>query len=72
MIETLLRSPTFHKGVQRVHKTVHQLQHGKPPEYHGGSSIEPSEEAGKGMKHFFELFWDEVKSGHKPGLKNKK
>ncbi|KIV78416.1 hypothetical protein PV11_10135 [Exophiala sideris] len=40
LIETLLNSPSFHRGVQKVHKTVHQLQHGKPPEYYGGTHIE--------------------------------
>jgi hypothetical protein len=26
----------------------------------------------KSIKHFFELFWEELKTGHKPEPKNKK
>ena len=103
----LLRSPSFHRGVQKVHKTVHQLQHGKPPEYYGGTHIDrmlytmsphftlrtrPSphlvpfvwktddsyicstaeREAGRGVKNFFKLFWEELKTGHKPEPPTKK
>ena len=32
----LLRSPLFHRIVQRAHKQVHNLRHGKPPEEMGG------------------------------------
>jgi len=72
LIETLLRSPSFHRGVQKVHKTVHQLQHGKPPEYYGGTHIDPEREAGRGVKNFFKLFWEELKTGHKPEPPTKK
>jgi len=67
LIDMLLRSPSFHRGVQRVHKTVHQIQHGKPPEYHSGTHIDSEKEASQGVKHFFKLLWDELKTGHKPG-----
>ncbi|KAK5075957.1 hypothetical protein LTS08_002466 [Lithohypha guttulata] len=65
LVETLLRSPTFHRSVQKIHKQVHQLQHGKPPEYHGGTNLEDPA-AGSGVKNFVKLFWEELKSGHKP------
>ncbi|KAJ4518135.1 hypothetical protein HRR76_000248 [Exophiala dermatitidis] len=72
LIDMLLRSPSFHKGVQKVHKTVHQIQHGKPPEYYGGTHIDSEHEAKQGLGHFFKLFWDELKSGHKPQPPTKK
>jgi hypothetical protein len=41
------------------------MQHGKPPEYpQGGTNIEPENKMG--VKKLVELFWEEVKSGHKP------
>lgn len=36
----LLASPTFHRGVRRVHKKVHELQHGKDPAEMGGTNID--------------------------------
>jgi len=72
LIETLLRSPSFHRGVQKVHKTVHHLQHGKPPEYYGGTHIDPEQEASRGVKNFFKLFWEELKTGHKSEPPTKK
>lgn len=65
LVETLLRSPAFHRSVQKVHKQIHQLQHGKPPEYYGGTNLEEPAREG-GLKSLFKLFWEELKSGHKP------
>lgn len=72
LIDTLLRSPAFHRGVQKVHKQVHQFQHGKPPEYYGGTNLESPEVKNGGVKKFVELFLDELKTGHKPQPKGKK
>lgn len=71
LVETLLRSPAFHKSVQKVHKQIHHLQHGKPPEYYGGTNLEDPASNG-GVKNFVKLFWEELKSGHKPEPPKKK
>ncbi|KAJ9654631.1 hypothetical protein H2198_006377 [Neophaeococcomyces mojaviensis] len=71
LVDTLLRSPAFHRGVQKVHKQIHQLQHGKPPEHYGGTNLEEPGRNG-GVKSFIALFWEELKSGHRPDSKNKK
>jgi len=70
LVQTLLRSPAFHRGVEKVHKNVHRLRHGKLPEDMGGTNVD--EPKGKGVKHFFELLWEELKTGHRPESKNKK
>lgn len=67
LVETLLRSPAFHRGVQKVHKQIHQFQHGKPPEHYGGTNLEDPTKTGNGsIKNFAKIFWEELKSGHKP------
>lgn len=55
MVQALLRSPTFHRGVEKVAKRVHQARHGKPPEEMGGMNIDRE---GPG---FLDHFMDEVK-----------
>ncbi|KAI9707559.1 MAG: hypothetical protein M1836_000520 [Candelina mexicana] len=55
----LLASPAFHRAVQRVHKKVRQIQHGKDPEDMGGTNIDstdPSE-----TKKFIHYYIDELK-----------
>jgi hypothetical protein len=36
----LLRNPSFHRGVQGIHKQIHRLKHGKPPEELGGTELD--------------------------------
>ncbi|KJF61564.1 uncharacterized protein CIMG_11201 [Coccidioides immitis RS] len=52
----LLASPTFHRAVRRVHKSIQDLRHGKAPEDMGGTNIDKP-----GIKHFFQLFRDELR-----------
>ncbi|KAL6235745.1 hypothetical protein BDW75DRAFT_239841 [Aspergillus navahoensis] len=62
----LLRSPTFHRMVGRVHGKVHRLRHGTPPEDMGGTNIDNIGPA----KQFFQYFKEEIKEqlkGKKPG-----
>lgn len=40
----LLSSPTFHRGVAKVAKTVHKIQHGTPMEELGGTKLEREHE----------------------------
>lgn len=72
LVETLLRSPGFHRTVQKVHKQIHEFQHGKPPEYYGGTNLEEPAQQSGGVKNFMKLFVEELKAGHKPDPKNKK
>jgi hypothetical protein len=36
----LLRSPTFHRAVQHVHKKFHEIRYGKDPAEMGGTKID--------------------------------
>ena len=75
MVDALLRSPTFTRSVQKVHSKVHTLQHGKRPEYPhpGGTHLEEEvEKQGASLTKFFRIFWEELKTGHKPEPKSKK
>ena len=75
LIDTLLRSPTFTRSVQKVHSKVHELQHGKPPDYPhpGGTHLEDEvARQGGGVTKFIKLFWEELRTGHKPEPKGKK
>ncbi|OQU95899.1 hypothetical protein CLAIMM_02059 [Cladophialophora immunda] len=72
LVEMLLRSPSFHRGVQRVHKKVHEIQHGKPPEYYGGTHLDHDQATERGVGHFLKLFWEELKTGHKSEPPTKK
>ncbi|RMZ91659.1 hypothetical protein DV736_g1103, partial [Chaetothyriales sp. CBS 134916] len=66
-VEALLRNPSFRHGVQRVHQAVYRLQHGKSPEYYqGGTHIDEQKTANQGLSRFLKLFWEELKTGHKP------
>lgn len=67
MVERLLRSPTFHRGVGQVHKTINEWRHGKLPEDMGGTKLDnPHKDS------FFKLFMEELKNGHKGDGRGKK
>ncbi|KAK2754069.1 hypothetical protein FQN54_007238 [Arachnomyces sp. PD_36] len=53
----LLASPTFHRAVQRVHKQVREIRHGKAPEDMGGTNVDNS-----GFKSFLDLYREELKN----------
>jgi hypothetical protein len=40
MVQWLLRTPAFHRGVEKVARGVHRLRHGIPPEERGGTKID--------------------------------
>ncbi|RMZ75545.1 hypothetical protein DV738_g5428, partial [Chaetothyriales sp. CBS 135597] len=72
-VEALLRNSSFRQGVQRVHQTIYRLQHGKSPEYcQGGTQIDDQKPPNQGVSHFFKLFWEELKTGHKPESKTRR
>ncbi|QIX00803.1 hypothetical protein AMS68_006320 [Peltaster fructicola] len=50
--QQLMKSPTFHKGVEQVVKTVHRVRHGVPPDELGGTKLdEPGSRFGQ---HFYD------------------
>jgi len=50
-IATLLRSPAFHRGVEKVAKTVHRVRHGTPMEEMGGTKLDKPD-GSKFLTHF--------------------
>lgn len=70
LVEALLRSPAFHRGVQRIHKRIHRWKHGTPPEELGGTNLDVPNTVGP--RRFLQLFWEELKNGHQRGPSTKK
>ena len=52
-VQALLRTPGFHRGVEKVVKTVHRVRHGIPPEELGGTKLDAPGNSGF-MGHFLE------------------
>lgn len=50
-VQALLRTPAFHRAVEKVAKNVHRVRHGLPREEEGGTRIEGQDESGF-TKHF--------------------
>lgn len=58
LVQALLRTPAFHRAVEKVARQVHRLRHGLPPEELGGTKIDqPS-----GSPGFLRHFLDEIKT----------
>lgn len=57
LVAALLRTPAFHRGVEKVAKQVHRIRHGIPPEEMGGTKIDQPGNGG-----FLRHFTDEVQS----------
>ncbi|KAK3899629.1 hypothetical protein C8A05DRAFT_36751 [Staphylotrichum tortipilum] len=61
IVASILRSPRFHHGVRRIHRTVEDLRHGRNPNEplrQGEATAEPKVE-GHG---FFKYFIDELRN----------
>jgi len=54
-VEQLLRTPGFHRGVEKVAKTVHRVRNGLPKEEEGGTNIDRPDGPGFGQHFFDEL-----------------
>lgn len=52
-MQALLRTPAFHRAVEKVAKNVHRVRHGLPREEEGGTKLEGQEENGF-TKHFMD------------------
>lgn len=57
MVQALLRTPAFHRAVEKVARQVHRVRHGTPPEEMGGTKIDDPQRS-----NFMQHFVDEVKS----------
>ena len=71
LVQLLLRTPAFHRGVEKVARQVHRVRHGIPPEEMGGTKIDQLGNSGF-LKHFNEevqvqLGRAEAKSGEQAG-----
>ena len=53
MVQLLLRTPAFHRAVEKVARGVHRARHGIPPEEMGGTKIDGPNN-GSFLKHFTE------------------
>ncbi|WPH04152.1 Hypothetical protein R9X50_00703800 [Acrodontium crateriforme] len=54
-VQQLLRTPGFHRAVEKVARGVHRMQHGIPPDEMGGTKIDRPGQSG-----FLSHFADEV------------
>ncbi|KAI5361468.1 hypothetical protein Slin15195_G125830 [Septoria linicola] len=52
-VQALLRTPAFHRGVEKVAKQVHRIRHGLPYEEPGGTNLSDPSKPGFG-KHFMD------------------
>lgn len=57
LVQALLRTPAFHRGVEKVVKNVHRIRHGLPPEEMGGTKIDQP-----GNSSFLKHFSEEVQT----------
>jgi hypothetical protein len=57
-VEQLLRTPGFHRGVEKVAKHVHRVRNGLPREDAGGTNIDRPD----GSPGFGKHFYDELKT----------
>ncbi|KAK3290130.1 uncharacterized protein B0H64DRAFT_447435 [Chaetomium fimeti] len=56
LVNQILRSPTFHRGVRRVHRTVEDIRYGRDPSdplRQGEATAEPNR-SGNFIKYFIE------------------
>ncbi|KAL2131703.1 hypothetical protein VTI74DRAFT_4722 [Chaetomium olivicolor] len=56
IVAQILRSPTFHRGVRRIHRTVEDIRYGRNPSEplrQGEATADPSR-SGTFLKHFIE------------------
>ena len=54
-VAALLRTPAFHRGVEKVARQVHRVRHGIPPEELGGTKLDDPQGNAHFLKHFGEV-----------------
>lgn len=60
LVATLLRSPTFHNGVRRIHRVVQEIRYGRDPNEPlrpGEATADPTQ-----TSSFFKHFIEELKN----------
>ena len=57
LVQLLLRTPAFHRGVEKVARQVHRVRNGIPPEEMGGTKIDQP-----GNSSFFKHFNEEIQT----------
>ncbi|KAK4136136.1 hypothetical protein BT67DRAFT_375989 [Trichocladium antarcticum] len=68
LVATILRSPSFHRGVRRIHRTVEDMRHGRDPTEplrQGEATADPHRTTG-----FFKHFIDELRNQFRGGPAN--
>ncbi|KAI9885227.1 MAG: hypothetical protein M1823_002966 [Watsoniomyces obsoletus] len=65
----LLASPTFHRGVQLLHKKLREVRHGKDPSEMGGINIDKPEATG--VKKFLDYYIEELREQFRGGNKKR-
>ena len=53
LVQALLRTPAFHRAVEKVAKNVHRVRYGIPPEEMGGTKLDDANSPSF-LKHFTE------------------
>jgi hypothetical protein len=53
-VQQLLRTPGFHRAVEKIARRVHRARHGIPPDELGGTNIDQPGNQSNFMKHFME------------------
>ncbi|KAI1073573.1 hypothetical protein F5B20DRAFT_587112 [Whalleya microplaca] len=61
MVKRLLSSPGFHRVVRRIHKTIHDLKHGRDP-HEPLRPGEATQEPGSQLNSFLSHFRDEIRN----------
>ncbi|KXT11963.1 hypothetical protein AC579_7679 [Pseudocercospora musae] len=56
-VQQLLRTPAFHRAVEKVARQVHRVRHGTPPEELGGTNLDDPN-----LPSFIRHFADELKT----------
>ncbi|KAI0593964.1 hypothetical protein F4775DRAFT_463813 [Biscogniauxia sp. FL1348] len=61
IVKQLLRSPGFHRGVQRIHDQVHNIKYGRNP-HEPLRQGEATKEPGVDVNGFLSHFYDELRN----------
>ncbi|KAI1386011.1 uncharacterized protein F4822DRAFT_414754 [Hypoxylon trugodes] len=62
IVQKLVRSPSFQRGVQRIHRSVHDLQHGRDPTEPLREGEATRDPANSGFGRFLSHFADELRN----------
>ncbi|KAH9809290.1 MIOREX complex component 7 [Teratosphaeria destructans] len=57
LVSALLRTPAFHRGVEKVARHVHRIRHRLPPDAPSGTSVDTPPNSS-----FLNHYWDEIKA----------